>query len=107
MSKVFTSLFSLCILCFCCQTASSGNQSPKTFEEFIWLLPADTETMMVARGPITITAAEPSGFDGFLQRMLYGGVDSINKDRLLKQLSGQKLLFYVEGSRKFGHAIFV
>jgi hypothetical protein len=101
MHKVFTSLLLLCILCFCCQTAISGNQLPKTFEELIWLLPADTETMMVARGPITITAAEPSSFDDFLQRVLYGGVDSINKNRLSKQLSGQKLLFYVEGSRKF------
>lgn len=101
MFKVFTSLLSLCILCYACQATPSGNQSPKTYEDFIWLLPADTETMMVAKGPINITTAEPSNFDGFLQKVLYGGADSINKDRLTKQLAGQKLLFYVEGSRKF------
>jgi hypothetical protein len=101
MNRVFTALLSLCILFFCCQPALSSQQSPKTFEEFIWWLPPDTETMFVARGPMTISTAQPIDFNDFLPHLLSPGVDFINKGKLLRQLSGQKLLFYVEGCRKF------
>ena len=69
---------------------------------FDWL-PEDTETVIVAQGPIEIPKpqAEQLKFDEEIRLLPFGPVLSLQDGMLYKQLVGQKVLCAVEGSRRF------
>ncbi|MBI3652648.1 MAG: hypothetical protein HY231_16625 [Acidobacteria bacterium] len=101
MLKIIVAFALLFILCFGIQAKSKMTPSPNSVNELLWWLPVDTETVMVAKGPITIASSEPEKFIDFTQRIAYGSIDWVNKGDLKRQLEGKKILLSLEGCRKF------
>jgi hypothetical protein len=107
---MFTRLrgLSLALLGFLTPAAASYAPAPAPksepgWEELMWWLPEDTETVIVSQGPIEIPAREPEGVDFGVAawHLATGPLMSLKDKLLLKELAGKKILTAVEGSRRF------
>jgi hypothetical protein len=104
-----TIVFSLIFICLISQiSAFAASQATDIGHVLSWL-PSDTETVFVAKGPITIPTAFPQNdrvadkvtdreVDQLL-KYLPMGLFAIRKGHLLKQLEGHQVDLAIEGSR--------
>ena len=89
--------------------AAEPARLPKQIEEVFWWLPEDTETAIVAQQPFTVPDVEKRdvekrkdfNFLRALQLMPSGMAMSIRDLELGKAMHGHKVVFAVEGGRKF------
>jgi hypothetical protein len=80
-------------------------------ETLISWLPADTETLMVARGPIRIEASLPGqddeddvgdlSLERVVESLVMGSLSGIRKGQFYNLLAGHAVALALEGSRKF------
>jgi hypothetical protein len=101
MHKIITSLVLVAFLCFGCIVRGKVTQPPNTVNELLWWFPADVETLMVTKGPITITDKQPEKLSDAQPMMTYVLMHEGKKSRLDLKLKGQKILLSIEGCRKF------
>ncbi len=81
-------------------------KSPDRVDEVLRWLPADTETVIVARGPFVFPVLQPDhkgplSLELQLQLLVTRGLISTDQASFWKHLAGQKVALAVEGSRRY------
>src|SRR5580658_8434454 len=103
----FDRLLFLALLALLPATNVFANEAPATaklsWEDLLRWLPEDTETILVAQGPIAIPQKAADGFQFADALSLFpaGPTFEFAKELLHKELQGQKVLMAMEGSRRF------
>ena len=84
-------------------TSADSQSSLAGWHELLGWLPEDTETVIVAQGPVDIPDPEAKrySFQQALEQLPIGPILGLQDGLLHRQLFGRKVLLAVEGSRRF------